>query len=134
MLDPEIKSLLSEFDKFSFQPPAWTYAHATYPLKKKGYIFASDGHDPFIYDPDLGRYVPANDRLRSILADLYAAYKDWCAANRHNPVSAHRLYTSVWDIFRVKTRNSNGRRLFKGIRLIPETTQTGAEGAGREQE
>ena len=69
MLDPEIKSLLSEFSKFSLRPPAWTYAHATYPLKKKGYIFASDRHDPFIYDPDLGRYVPADDRLRSILAD-----------------------------------------------------------------
>ena len=69
MLNPEIKDLLSEFNKFSFRPPAWTYAHATYPLKKKGYIFASDRHDPFIYDPDLGRYVPADDRLRSILAD-----------------------------------------------------------------
>ena len=68
MLDPEIKGLLSEFSKFSLRPPAWTYAHATYPLKKQGYIFASDGHDPFIYDSDLGRYVPANDRLRIILA------------------------------------------------------------------
>ena len=78
MLDPEIKGLLSEFNKFSLHPPAWTYAHATYPLKKKGYIFASDRHDPFIYDPDLGRYVPADDRLRSILAD--SMKNDWTPA------------------------------------------------------
>ncbi len=94
MLDPEIKSLISEFDKL------------TTPEELSGLLNR---------------------------ADLYAAYKDWCAANRHNPVSAHRLYTSVWDIFRVKTHNSHGRRLFKGIRLIPETPQTGAEGADREQ-
>ena len=78
MLDPEIKGLLSEFNKFSLHPPAWTYAHATYPLKKKGYIFASDRHDPFIYDPDLGRYVPADDRLRGILAD--SMKNDWTPA------------------------------------------------------
>ena len=78
MLNPEIKNLLSEFNKFSLRPPAWTYAHATYPLKKKGYIFASDRHDPFIYDPDLGRYVPADDRLRSILTD--SMKNDWTPA------------------------------------------------------
>ena len=75
VLDPEIKSLHSDFSKLSLQPPAWTYAHATYPLKKRGYIFASDGHDPFLYDSDLGRYVPANDRLRTILAA--AMKRDW---------------------------------------------------------
>ena len=78
MIDPEIKGLLSEFSKFSLRPPAWTYAHATYPLKKQGYIFASDGHDPFIYDSDFGRYVPANDRLRIILAG--SMKKDWTPA------------------------------------------------------
>ena len=96
MLDPEVKSLLSEFSKFSLQPPAWTYAHATYPLKKQGYIFASDGHDPFIYDPDLGRYVPADDRLRNILAG--SMKRDWTPARVNNVLiwykdSAPRL----WD-------------------------------------
>ena len=57
---------------------------------------------------------------------LYGAYKDWCVFNRINPVSARRLYKSIWEIFRVDTHNSHGRRLFKGIRLIPETPQTGA--------
>ena len=97
MIDPEIKSLLSDFSKLSFRPPGWTYAHATYPLKKQGYIFASDGHDPFIYDPDLGRYVPANDRLRTILAG--SMKRDW-TPNRVRDVliwykdSAPRL----WDV------------------------------------
>ncbi len=96
MIDPEIKSLLSEFDKFSFQPPAWTYAHATYPLKKKGYIFASDGHDPFIYDPDLGRYVPANDRLRSILAD--SMNRDWTPARVKNVLVWYKDSSPrLWD-------------------------------------
>ena len=66
--------------------------------------------------------------------DLYNSYKDWCATNRLNPVGAHRLYTSVHDIFRIDTHNSHGRRLLKGIQLIPETPQTGAEGADRVQE
>ena len=51
--------------------------------------------------------------------ELYNAYKDWCAFNRLNPVSAHRLYNSVWEIFRVETRNTHGRRLFRGIELVP---------------
>ena len=78
MLDPEIKDILSQFGKFSLRPPAWSHGHATFPLKKQGYIFASDRHDLFIYDPDLGRYVPADDRLRSILAD--SMKKDWTPA------------------------------------------------------
>ena len=66
--------------------------------------------------------------------DLYAAHKDWCALNRVNPVSARRLYKSVWDIFRIKTDRSHGRRLFKGIRLVDETPESGAQGAGRGRE
>ena len=59
------------------------------------------------------------------------------ALDRFNPVSARRLYKSIWEIFRIDTHNSHRRRLLKarpvldtgGIRLIPETTQTGAQGA-----
>ena len=61
---------------------------------------------------------------------LYAAYKDWCVFNRINPVSARRLYKSVWEIFRVDTHNTNGRRLFRGIQLIAEAVPAGAESAG----
>ena len=61
-----------------------------------------------------------------------------------NPVSAHRLYNSVWDIFRIDTHNSHGRRLFKGIQLVPvkgpedepapNAVEAGAQGAQRGQE
>ena len=66
--------------------------------------------------------------------ELYNAYKDWCAFNRVNPVSARHLYSSIWDIFRVKTQKSHGRRLFKGIQLTDETAPTGAQGAERGQD
>ena len=36
-----------------------------------------------------------------LLTQLYNAYKDWCAINHLNPDSAHRLYSSVWEILRV---------------------------------
>ena len=36
--------------------------------------------------------------------------------------------------FRVNTHNTNGRRLFRGIQLIPEAVPTGAEGAEAVQE
>ena len=60
---------------------------------------------------------------------LYGAYKDWCVFNRTNPVSPRRLYKSVWEIFRVDTHNTNGRRLFRGVQLIPEAVPTGADSA-----
>ena len=63
--------------------------------------------------------------------DLYAAYKDWCVFNRFTPDSARRLYSSIWDVFRVKTDKSNGRRLFKSIRLLDERTSTDIERAQR---
>ena len=65
-----------------------------------------------------------------MLGNLHAvqdgAYKDWRVFNRISPDSARRFYGSIWDIFRIKMEKSNGRRLFKGIRLISETQQTGA--------
>ena len=61
--------------------------------------------------------------------DLYAAYKDWCVFDRVNPVSARRLYRSVWEIFRVGVEKSNGRRLFRGITLADEGTSADADSA-----
>ena len=40
------------------------------------------------------------------------------------------LYNSVWETFRAETHRTNGRRLFRGIRLIPEAAPTGADAAG----
>ena len=64
-----------------------------------------------------------------LLTQLYNAYKDWCASNRLNPLSARRLYSSVWEILRVNTHKTHGRRVLRGIQIIPETTQTGAGSA-----
>ena len=53
--------------------------------------------------------------------ELYGAYKTWCDVHRFSPVSARRFYGSVWDVFRVETFKTSHSRLFKGIRLVPET-------------
>ena len=55
-------------------------------------------------------------------------------SNRLNSVSARRLYDSVRDILRAKTHNTHGRRVLRGIQIIPETTQTGAGSAEAVQE
>ena len=64
---------------------------------------------------------------------LYAAYKDWCVFNRVSPVSARRLYKSVWEIFRVDTHKSHRRRVLQGLKLVSEDAeapQSGADAAG----
>ena len=55
--------------------------------------------------------------------DLYNLYKDWCATNRINPVSARRLYKSVWEIFRVDTLKRRDRRVFQGLKLVSDDAQ-----------
>ena len=57
---------------------------------------------------------PDDHILRS---DLYRAYKKWCAFNKTRPVSAHRLYTAVHETLDIVTNMSNGRRIFRDIRL-----------------
>ena len=57
--------------------------------------------------------------------ELYGAYKTWCDVHRFRPATAHQFYNSVWDVFRIETFMTTGRRLFKGIRLLGETTQEG---------
>ena len=47
-----------------------------------------------------------------------------------SPISARRFYNSVWETFRAETHKTNGRRLFRSIRLIPEPVPTGADAAG----
>ena len=76
-----------------------------------------------------------------LLTQLYNAYKDWCASNNLNPVGAHRLYTSVWEIFRISTLKRHRRRVLQGIQLVSEacpelvegdaeSPQSGADAAG----
>ena len=63
-----------------------------------------------------------------LLTQLYNAYKDWCASNRLNPVGAHRLYTSVWEIFRVETLKRRDRRVLQGLQLVSEACPEIVEG------
>ena len=60
------------------------------------------------------RPSPDDHILRS---DLYRAYKKWCAFNEARPVSAHRLYTAVHETLNIATNMSNGRRIFRDVRL-----------------
>ena len=60
-------------------------------------------------------------------SELYRAYRARCDVHRFSPVSAPRFYGSVWDVFRVEKFRTSRSRLFKGIRLVPETTPEGAE-------
>ena len=66
----------------------------------------------------------------NLLTELYNAYKDWCISNRLSPISARRFYNSVWETFRAEMHRTNGRGLFRGIRLILEPVPTGADAAG----
>ena len=52
-----------------FKDEPWNYMYTVHSKTLKSYTFATDGHDPFIYDTDLGQYVPTDDKLRRILAD-----------------------------------------------------------------
>ena len=100
-------------------------------------LLASAGRVPQSADNSLGYLrrwlaVPFDTSFNESDLDrtvLYGAYKDWCVFNRTNPVSPRRLYKSVWEIFRVDTHNTNGRRLFRGVQLIPEAVPTGADSA-----
>ena len=56
--------------------------------------------------------------------EFYGAYKSWCDAHRFRPVTAHQFYDSVWDVFRIETFMTTGRRLFKARPVL----DTGASG------
>ncbi len=39
-------------------------------------------------------------------------------------ISAHRLYTSVWDIFRVQTQKRHRSRVLQGLRLVSNDAES----------
>ena len=75
-----------------------------------------------------------------MLSNLLSNSMKHGALDRFSPISARRFHNSVWEIFRVDTHNTNGRRLFKGIQLLPveelalNAVEAGAQGAQRGQE
>ena len=79
-----------------FEDEPWNYMYTVYSKTLKSYTFATDGYDPFIYDTDLGRYVPGDDRLRRILAD--SMKHEW------SPARVNHIFTwykdrapKLWD-------------------------------------
>ena len=55
-------------DAYRYLDGPWSYMRAIHSTMEN-HTLASDGHDLFFYDSDLGRYVPGEDRVRKILAD-----------------------------------------------------------------
>ena len=53
-------------------------------------------------------------------ADLYRAYREWCAEMFLEPVGPHKFNASVTEVDGIIRFRSNGRRRFAGIGLIPE--------------
>ena len=85
------------FDKdFMFKDEPWNYMYTVHGDTIKANTFASDGHDPFIYDSDLGRYVPADERLRPFLAD--SMKHEWSPARVDLILNWYRdRSTKLWD-------------------------------------
>ena len=81
---------------------------------KKGFDQESDSTRLFL-EECVEECSPYDEIDRTV---LYGAYKDWCVFNRINPVSARRLYKSVWEIFRVDTLKRRDRRVLQGIKLV----------------
>ena len=55
-------------DAYRYLDGPWSYMRAIHSTMEN-HTLASDGHDLFFYDSDLGRYVPGEDRVRKVLAD-----------------------------------------------------------------
>ena len=56
-------------DAYRYLDGPWSYMRAIHSSGMAYHTLASDGHDLFFYDSDLGRYVPGEDRVRKVLAD-----------------------------------------------------------------
>ena len=55
-------------DLFSlnFKDEPWNYMYTVHSKTLKSYTFATGGYAPFIYDLDLGRYVPVEEPALSL--------------------------------------------------------------------
>ena len=83
-------------ERYTFKDEPWNYMYTVHGDTIKANTFASDGHDPFIYDSDLGRYVPADDKLRPFLAD--SMKHEWSPARVDLILNWYRdRSTRFWD-------------------------------------
>ena len=100
---------------FMSKDEAWNYMYTVHGDTIKANTFASDGHDPFIYDPDLGRYVPADDKLRPFLADYMK--HEWSPARVDLILTWYRdRSTRFWDPASHRPRQRTQWRLESRIR------------------
>ena len=55
-------------DLFSlnFKDEPWNYMYTVHSKTLKSYTFATGGYAPFIYDSDIGRYVPVEELVLSL--------------------------------------------------------------------
>ena len=86
----------------SFKEEPWNYMYTVHYKKLKSYTFATDGHDLFMYDTDLGCYIPA-DRLRKVFANSMK-HERTGAHSTVSTLSAHTDSTTPYG------RSSESRR------------------------
>ena len=73
----------------------WSYMRAVHSSMARKTL-ASDGHNLFIYDKDLGRYVPGEGRVRKMLADRMEL--EWSPTRINGVLTWFRDSSpSLWD-------------------------------------
>ena len=83
-------------DSYNFINEPWSYYHVVHSRRMGNHTIASDGYDLFIYDSDTGRYVPAADRFRKILADFME--REWSPARVNHILTWYRdSAPRLWD-------------------------------------
>ncbi len=68
----------------------------------------------------LDECVEQDDQAHIKRADLYRAYKKWCAFQKTRFVSAQVFYQVIKETLGISTSRNNGRRVLSGIRLADE--------------
>ena len=56
----------SDLFSLNFKDEPWNYMYTVHSKTLKSYTFATVGYAPFIYDLDLGRYVPVEEPALSL--------------------------------------------------------------------
>ena len=79
----------------SFKEEPWNYMYTVHYKKLKSNTFATDGHDLFMYDTDLGRYIPADDKLRNVFANSMK-HERTAAHSTASTLSAHTDSTTQY--------------------------------------
>lgn len=60
---------------------------------------------------------------RTRTSDVRTAYEAWCSGSGDDPVSARRLTQELRDRFGIESVQSNGKRYYVGVQLVPDEDQ-----------